>query len=291
METELLRTNRQNRKKGAAQSALGNSEPIVDRWRVAGFEAIELLRGLDVTEEYPRHWHEDIYLCAILGGTSYLDCQEASLRSKRGTLAVVAPGDIHANQKIVCSYRCILMEFPALQNAVEQFLERNIDGLSFRSCLIEDQRTIGRFLKVHHSLEDDHEPEVGRDDFAISFLHEFAVRYSTASIPMPRVGNEDFAVRRTKQVLDERYAERVSLHELARLMGLSAYHLNRSFCRKIGMPPHEYQVQLRIMKAKSFLRLGRSISETASLVGFVDQSHFARHFKRSMGVTPGQFLR
>lgn len=66
MEAELLRTNRQNRKKGAAQSAPGNSEPIVDRWRVAGFEAIELLRGLDVTEEYPRHWHEDIYLCAIL---------------------------------------------------------------------------------------------------------------------------------------------------------------------------------------------------------------------------------
>jgi AraC-like DNA-binding protein len=242
------------------------------------------------TGDYPRHWHEEIYLCATLGGTSYLDCMGTSLLTRRGTLAMVAPGDIHANRKIGCSFRCIFMEFHAVQNAVEQFAERNIHGLGFRSGLIEDQRTIGRFLKVHRRLEDD-EPDLGRDDFAFSFLHELAVRHSTASIPLPRNGNEDFAVRRTKQFLDEHYTERVSLHELARLTGLSAYHLNRSFCRKIGMPPHEYQVQVRIMKAKSFLRLGRSISETASLVGFVDQSHFTRHFKRSVGVTPGKFLR
>jgi AraC-like DNA-binding protein len=286
--TALVRTNQQNRKNRVAQSDPGHGEPIVDRWRVAGWEAIELLRGSDVTQEHPRHWHEEIYLSATLGGTSYLDCRGTSLLTRQGTLALVAPGDVHANRKIGCSFRCIFMEFPALQNVVEQFVERRTPGLSFRSGLIEDQRTLVRFLKVHRSLEAN---ELGRDDSAISFLHQLAVRHSTLSIPLPRNGNEDFAVRRTKQVLNERYAERVSLHELARLMGLSAYHLHRSFCREIGMPPHEYQVQLRIMKAKSLLRLGRSISETASLVGFVDQSHFTRHFKRSVGVTPGKFLR
>jgi AraC-like DNA-binding protein len=182
------------------------------------------------------------------------------------------------------------MEFRALQNAVEQFVERNIPGLGFRSALIEDQRTVGRFLKVHSSLEDD-EPGLRRDDFVFSFLHELAVRDGTPSLPLPRNGNENLAVRRTKHFLDEHYAERVSLHELARWTRLSACHLNRSFRRKIGMPPHEYQVQVRILKAKALLRLGRSLSETAALVGFVDQSHFTRHFKRSVGVTPGKFLR
>jgi AraC-like DNA-binding protein len=286
----LALAEQQTRKKGAAPSDLRVGEPIAERWRVAGFEAIELLRGLHITQEYPRHWHEEIYLCATLDGTSYLDCQGATLLTPRGTLAMVAPGDIHANRKIGCSFRCVLMEFPALQNAVEQFVERNIHGLSFRSCLIEDQRTLAGFLQAHRSLEHD-EPGLGRDDSAFSFLHELAARHGTANIPMSRNGNENLAVRRTKRFLDEHYSERVSLHELARLMGLSAYHLNRSFRRKIGMPPHEYQVQVRIMKAKVFLRLGRSISETASLVGFVDQSHFTRHFKRSVGVTPGKFLR
>ena len=280
---------RQNRSKVAAQSDLSDTGPIVDRWRVAGFEGIEMLRGFDVTQEYPRHWHEEIYLCATIAGLSYLDCLGTSLLTRPGTLAIVASGDIHANRKIGCSFRCIFMDFLALQNAVEQFVEQSIHGLSFRSGLIEDQRTIMRFLKVHRWLED--EPDLGRDHFAFSFLHDLAVRHSTAKLPLPRNGNENSAVQRTKQFLDEHFAERVSLHDLVRLTGLSAYHLNRSFCRQIGLPPHEYQVQVRIMKAKSLLRLGRSISETASLVGFVDQSHLTRHFKRSLGVTPGKFLR
>jgi AraC-like DNA-binding protein len=278
-----------NQKSGTTRAAPRGSEPSADRWRVADFEAMELLRGLRVTQEYPRHWHEEIYLCATLSGESYLDCLGSSLQTRPGTLAMVAPGEVHANRKIGCSFRCLLMEFQGLLRAVEQFVERNIRALSFRSGLIEDQRTLGSFLKVHRAMEPD-EPDLGREDIAYSFLHELAVRHGTANIPLPRNGNEDFAIRRTKRFLDEHYAERVSLQELARLMRLSACHLNRTFRRKIGMPPHEYQVQVRIMKAKSFLRLGRSISETASLVGFVDQSHFTRHFKRSVGVTPGKFL-
>lgn len=281
---------RQNRTKQAAQANLVDGEPIVYRRRVPGFETIELLRGSDVTQQYPRHWHEEIYLCATLGGTSYLDYLGASLLARRGTLAIVAPGEIHTNRKVGCNFRCILMEFRALQSAVEQFVERSIPALSFRSGLIEDQRTTAQFLNVHSSLEDVNQ-ELGGHELAIAFLYDFAFRHSTASLPRPHSGNENAAVRRTKHFLDEHYAERVSLHELARLTGLSAYHLNRSFCRRIGMPPHQYQVQVRILKAKSFLRRGLSISETASLVGFVDQSHLTRHFKRSVGVTPGGFLR
>jgi AraC-like DNA-binding protein len=282
-------TDRQNQNRGAARPDPDHGDPIVARWKVAGFEAIELYRGLEVTQEYPRHWHEEMYLGATLAGTSYLDCRGTSLLMRRGTLAMVAPGDVHANRKIGCSFLCLFIGFRALQNAVEQFVERNIHDLTLCSGLIEDQRTVAGFLKVYRSLERD-QPELRRDSFACSFLQEFTVRHSTACIPPPRHGNEDLAVRRTKQFLDEHYAERVSLHQLASLTRLSAYHLNRSFCRKIGMPPHEYQVQVRIMQAKSLLRHGRSIAETASRVGFADQSHFTRHFKRSVGVTPGKFL-
>ena len=288
--TGLAPAEPQNRKKNPAPSDPAVREPLSDRWRVAGFESIELLRGSQVTLEYPRHWHEEIYLSTTLGGTSYLDYLGTSQRIPRGALAMVAPGDIHANRKIACTFRCLFIEFHALRNSVEQFIERNIPGLGFRSGLIENQRTLGKFLQVHHSMEDG-EPGLARDDCAFSFLHELAAGHGTAGIPLPRNGNEDFAVRQTKQFLDEHYAERVSLQQLARWTRMSACHLNRSFRQKIGMPPHEYQLQVRILKAKSFLRLGRSISETASLVGFVDQSHFTRHFKRSLGVTPGRFLR
>lgn len=251
---------------------------------------LELLRGSAITQEFPPHWHDEVYLSATLSGTSFLDCRGASLHIRPGTLAIVAPGDVHANRKVGCSFRCFFLGFAALRDALEQFIERSTPALGFRSGLIDDRRTLRHFLLLHRALEDA-EPGLQTDACAFSFFHRLAARHGSSSVPLPRLGNEDLAVHRTRQFLEERYAEPVSLHELARLTGLSAWHLNRSFRRKIGMPPHEYQLQVRIVKAKSLLRLGRSISETAALVGFVDQSHFTRHFKRSVGVTPGQFRR
>ena len=276
-----------SRKHSAAPLPHSSSER---RWRAPGFSSIELLRGSRITTEYPRHWHDEVYLSATLSGTSHLDCLGSSLHTRPGTLAIVAPGEVHANRKIACNFRCAFIEFHALRTALEQFIERSIHAFAFRSGLVEDQHTLGSFLRVHQSLED-FEPGLQTDHSALSFFHQLAVRHGTADIPLARDGDEGLAVRRTRLFLDEHYADRVSLHQLASLTGLSAYHLNRSFRRKVGIPPHEYQLQVRLMKAKSFLRLGRSISETASLVGFVDQSHFSRHFKRCLGVTPGKFLR
>jgi AraC-like DNA-binding protein len=296
MEKRLARPERLEPARGwhAPATAAGRRAKVNEGWgtadrrRAAGFEAIELLRGRGVTQEYPRHWHDEMYVCAALSGTSYLDCRGSSLLMRRGTLAVVAPGDVHANRKIGCSFRCVLMDFGVMRSGLEQFAQQNPGAMNFRSGLIEDPQLYDTFLRFHGSLEND--SDLGRDECVALFLHRLAVKHSTAAFSEVRDGNEDYAVRRTRQFLQEHYAERVSLLELARLTRLSAYHLNRSFCRKIGMPPHEYQVQVRILKAKSFLRRGRSIAETAALVGFVDQSHFTRHFKRSVGVTPGKFL-
>src|SRR5262249_27602335 len=148
-----------------------------------------------------------------------------SLLTPRGTLALVAPGDVHSNRKASCHFRCAFLDLCALQNAVEQFVERPIPSLSFRSGLIDDRRSAIRFLRAHHSLETVGTDE-GRDDVALSFLHQLAVRYGTPHPPLPAYGNEDFAIRRTKRFLDERYAECISLRQLAQLTGLSAYHLN-----------------------------------------------------------------
>jgi AraC-like DNA-binding protein len=55
------------------------------------------------------------------------------------------------------------------------------------------------------------------------------------------------------------------------------------------MPPHQFQTLVRVSRAKALLREGWSIPQAASQVGFFDQSHFNRHFKRIIGVTPGQY--
>jgi AraC-like DNA-binding protein len=271
------------------QSATAQSN-CVDIWRPPEFDSIELQRGLEVTVEYPRHWHDEFYLSATLAGASYMDCSRTSFLVPPGQLVIVPPGEVHANRKLACTSRTIFLEFKTLRDAVEQYLERSIPRLDFRPAPINDKRIANDFLQLHRSLEC-LRFELEQENSLFLFLCQLVTSHGSAQVNLSREGNEDFAVQRAKFFLEEHYADRVSIHDLARLTRLSPYHFNRSFCQKVGMPPHAYQLHLRIAHAKHFLRLGRLVSDTACLVGFFDQSHFVHSFKRFEGVTPSQYVR
>src|SRR5262249_2247081 len=84
-----------------------------------------------------------------------------------------------------------------------------------------------------------------------------------------------------------------SLGQMAAVAHLSAYHFARQFKRATGLPPHQYVILRRVERAKQLLQVGTdlSLAEVAAHVGFSDQSQFSHHFKRIVGVTPGQFRR
>jgi AraC family transcriptional regulator len=97
------------------------------------------------------------------------------------------------------------------------------------------------------------------------------------------------AVRQAVSFIHENYSRAVRLGDIAAAANLSLYHLTRVFKKAIGTTPHRYLVQVRINSARLLLAAGaRSLAEVAVAVGFSDQSHFTREFKRMLGVTPGQ---
>lgn len=104
------------------------------------------------------------------------------------------------------------------------------------------------------------------------------------------VGQEREAVKLVRQYLEENYTQNVSLDEMAALANLSPYYLIRVFRSEVGLPPHAYLEQVRIHRARQFLRTGAPLADVAFNTGFVDQSHFTRHFKKLVGITPGQYL-
>jgi AraC family transcriptional regulator len=82
-----------------------------------------------------------------------------------------------------------------------------------------------------------------------------------------------------------------TLEQMAAVARLSPYHFARQFKAATGLPPHQYVIARRVERAKQLLQGvgGLSLAEVANRVGFSDQSHFAHHFKRLVGVTPRQF--
>lgn len=87
--------------------------------------------------------------------------------------------------------------------------------------------------------------------------------------------------------LEDQYRERVRVSALAAMAGLSATHFNRRFRQLVGMPPTAYLQALRIQEAQRLLVETREgLGQIAQAVGFYDQSHFTRCFKRSTGIAP-----
>ncbi|MBV9388953.1 MAG: helix-turn-helix transcriptional regulator [Chroococcidiopsidaceae cyanobacterium CP_BM_ER_R8_30] len=83
----------------------------------------------------------------------------------------------------------------------------------------------------------------------------------------------------------------ISLEVLAQIVNISPSHLRRLFKQATGMAPHQYLLNLRVHRAKELLLTrGFSVNEVAAEVGFADQSHLHRHFKRLFGVTPKTIL-
>jgi AraC-like DNA-binding protein len=81
--------------------------------------------------------------------------------------------------------------------------------------------------------------------------------------------------------------QNISLGVLAEMAGLSIHHFARAFKQTMGMPPHSYVLQRRVEQAQHMLRTTElPLSEIAQYTGFADQSHLARHFRRTMGVSP-----
>jgi AraC family transcriptional regulator len=78
---------------------------------------------------------------------------------------------------------------------------------------------------------------------------------------------------------------------IAQAVGMSPYYFIKLFKESTGQTPHQYVIEARVRKAKELLTTGKfTISEVAHHVGFVDQSHLTRHFKRLFGLPPKRLL-
>lgn len=85
------------------------------------------------------------------------------------------------------------------------------------------------------------------------------------------------------------YSKRLTLDALAGVARLSPFHFAREFKKAFGLPPRTYLERLRVAKARCLIARGHRLSWVSLSVGFCDQSHLNRAFKRVVGVTPGLF--
>ena len=83
----------------------------------------------------------------------------------------------------------------------------------------------------------------------------------------------------------------LSIAEMSQQVNISSYHLIRKFSSENGLTPHKFQMQCRIRKAQELLREGYKVIDVAQMVGFCDQSHLDRVFRKQVGISPEEYIR
>lgn len=106
-----------------------------------------------------------------------------------------------------------------------------------------------------------------------------------------RADSELRVAERVRECLHNDNSASLDLTSLANQTGMSRFQALRAFKRRYGLPPHTYQLRVRLGLAQKSLREGLQPAHVAAEYGFVDQSHLTRHFKRLVGVTPAQYAR
>jgi len=98
-------------------------------------------------------------------------------------------------------------------------------------------------------------------------------------------------VQKAMGLIQQRYWDKISLTSLARLVGMSKYHLSHRFRELSGTTFRNYLLEVRVERAKVLLvsNYEASISEVAQMVGFSDLPRFDKVFKRHTGLSPSAY--
>jgi transcriptional regulator GlxA family with amidase domain len=100
------------------------------------------------------------------------------------------------------------------------------------------------------------------------------------------------ALRHALAFIEANLGERFTLDTLAASVGISRFHFARLFRASIGSSPMGYLMCVRVERGKQLLETGgSSVCEIAAQLGFCDQSHFTRTFRRLAGVSPREYVR
>jgi AraC-like DNA-binding protein len=242
----------------------------------------------------PSHAHEEYQFCIGDGTPSRYWYRGGWHLVPPGRLSVLMPGEVHMaveteDRMTTSGYQVLYADADRVRELAAE-LRTGRSGSPFFGDVVLDSRDLAVGFRRLHATVGDPSARLRLDTGLLSLLAVLITRHTDVGGVEAAVGPRG-AVPLVRMYLEDNYANNVSLEELARLAELSPFHLARLFRQEVGMPPHAYQLQVRLARAKRLLLHGLPVTEVASATGFFDLSHFTRHFKRHLGVAPGRYAR
>lgn len=192
------------------------------------------------------------------------------------------------------AFHSVHFYFPrlALDALADEARARRIDELHYRPAVSQADPVLRGAAEALLPLfrNPDQANRLFMDHLMLSVGHHVANRYGGMRIAAEPVrgGLTQYQERRVKELLTENISGDLPLATLARECDLSLAHFSKAFRRSVGVPPHKWLIQQRIVSAKRhLLDPCMSLADIALACGFSSQSHFTRTFSAIVGTSPG----
>ena len=253
---------------------------------------IETIRAHFEGHAYDPHWHDSYLVGFTEQGMQRFHCGRQRYDSVPGKVMLLEPGEIYDGEAPTAggfTYSMLYLD--------PHWLERELRGLfgdAPEDCIPAMSMTVGQspelIFAIASTFQTLHQQELrivrqtALDYLLTQLTSQTHWRKRSESDPrMPQVA------RLARDYLHANLHEETSLTDLANEAGVDRFRMHRAFKAAFGLAPHAYLVQLRLAQARRRLAAGETPAFVAVGLGFADQSHLGRWFKRAYGLTPASY--
>ena len=262
-------------------------------WRSPHLPELELMRATYITHQFPKHAHEGFAIGVVESGELGFDYRGSHIVAGQGMVNLANAGEAHNGKAMTdrgWTYRMFYFGNDLLKEAVSQISDNKMNTLPyFPEGVLSHPRLAGLLWQLHIALELETLQTLQAETQFWEILSLLIKKHADQQIQESALASASLQIQRTCDLIRDQFQDDLTLSILADKAHLSPFHFLRLFQKETGMPPHQYLIQYRIQKAKALIRQNQSLVQTALETGFADQSHFNRHFKRIVGISPGKY--
>ncbi|MFJ5226243.1 AraC family transcriptional regulator [Streptomyces sp. NPDC088400] len=256
----------------------------ISAWRPPVAGVVEVFHAHFTEHAYPMHIHDAWTLLIVDDGAVRYNLDRHERGTPNDTVSLLPPQVPH-NGSPATPYgfrkRVLYLDMTQLD---KNFIAPAVDGPDLADPVL--RRRVGQLHTALAKRGDEFEAESRLALISQRLREHLRPRLAVGGARPYRGIAQDL-----RDLLNERLLEGIALEEAARLLHTHPAHLVRAFSGAFGIAPHQYMMSRRVDLARRRLLAGQPPGEVATAVGFYDQSHLTRHFKRVVGIPPGRYAR
>ncbi|MBD9541465.1 helix-turn-helix transcriptional regulator [Ensifer sp. ENS04] len=243
----------------------------------------DLLRAQAFARQFDMHMHDTFSVVVLLEGAVSLRSTRWSETVRAGDVFMFNPLEVHSGVSLEGWARYEVL-YPSQRFVSDCFcaFKSPMDIPVARTELIRRSEVTYEFLDALSAAPS---ATTSAETALCKLLRQCVFE------PANYAANDLAVLRRACRLIEETYMFSIRTDMLAKHVGLHKSHFIRLFHRVAGITPETYLRQVRVAKARELICQGEALCQVAQSVGFFDQSHLHREFRKVYGVAPGRLAR